>query len=154
MHLMNSRTAIRHRNGSCSLLEHIITDNGLRGEKLLCIRLYYQKWSSSTNAVLRYHADSKQKPLRKWIFDKRNYDPHKFRNSLNYVNWSLICESNDVEEMFSRFESLIAKVIRLHASIRKLFIRNNKLNFSLADMFVSNTTKCLNEKERPFTIIE
>ena len=73
----------------------------------------------------------KQKRLRKWLFDKRHYDPLKFRTSLIYINWSLIYESNDVEEMFSRFESLIANVIRLHAPIRKFLIQNNKPNFSL-----------------------
>ena len=43
-----------------------------------------------------------------------------------------------MEEMFSRFESLIGNVIRLHAPIRKIFIRKHKPNFSLADKFVSN----------------
>ena len=128
---MNSRTATRHQNGSCSLLDYIITDNGLRG------KYYYVK-------------TQKQKPLRKWIFDKRNYDPRNFRNSLNYINWSLIYESNDIEEMFARFESLIANVIRLHAPIRKIFIRNHKPNFSL----VSNTTKCLNKKKNEFLLSE
>ena len=31
LHLMSSRTATRHQNCSCSLLDYIITDNGLRG---------------------------------------------------------------------------------------------------------------------------
>ena len=52
--------------------------------------------------------------------------------------------------MFSRKESLIANVIRLHAPIRKIFIRNNKPNFSLADKFVPNTTKCVNKKGMNF----
>ena len=52
--------------------------------------------------------------------------------------------------MFARFESLIAIVIRLHAPIRKIFIRNHKPNFSL----VSNTTKCLNKKNNDFLLSE
>ena len=154
LHLMNSRTATRHQNGSCSLLDYIITDNGLRGK-------YYYVFDSpiiSDHLAQILFTDftltQKQKPLRKLIFDKRNYDPHKFRNSLNYINWSLIYESNDIEEMFSRFESLIANVIRLHAPIRKIFIRNNKPNFSLADKFVTNATKCLNKKRNEFLLSE
>ena len=128
-------------NGSCSLLDYITTDNGLRGK-------YYYVFDSpiKSNHLAQilftdFTLTQKQKPLRKWISDKRNYDPLKFRNSLNYINWSLIYESNDIEAMFSRFESLIADVIRLHAPIRKIFIRNHKPNFSLVDKFVSNTTK-------------
>ena len=52
--------------------------------------------------------------------------------------------------MFSRFESLIANVVKLHAPIRKSFIPNNKPNCSIADNFVSKTTKCLNEKGNEF----
>ena len=43
-------------------------------------------------------------------------------------------------------------VIRLHAPIRKIFIRNHKPNFSLADKFVSNTTKSLNKKRYEFLV--
>ena len=124
LHLMISRTATRHKNGSCSLLEYIITENGLRGK-------YYYVFDSPIESdhlaqvlFTDFTLTQKQKPLRKWTFDKRNYDALNFRNSLNYINWSLIYESNDIEEMFSRFESLIAIVIRLHAPIRKIFIRN------------------------------
>ena len=56
--------------------------------------------------------------------------------------------------MFSRFESLIADVIRLHAPIRNIFIRNHKPNFSLVDKFVSNTTKSLNKKRYEFVLSE
>ena len=51
-------------------------------------------------------------------------------------------------------KGLIANVIRLHAPIRKIFIRNHKPNFSLADKFVSNTTKCLNKKRNEFLLSE
>ena len=37
LHLMNSRTGTRHQNGSCRLLDYIITDNGPEREILLCI---------------------------------------------------------------------------------------------------------------------
>ena len=154
LQLMNSRTATRHQNGCCSLLDYIITDNALRGK-------YYYVFDSPVKSdhlaqmlFTDFTLTQKQKPFRKWIFDKRNYDPLKFRNSLNYINWSLIYESNDIEEMFSRFESLIANVIRLHAPIRKIFIRNRKPNFSLADKFVSNTTKSLNKKRYEFLVSE
>ena len=154
LHLLNSRTATRHQNGSCSLLDYIITDNGLR-------RKYYYVFDSPIKSdhlaqilFTDFTLTQKQKPLRKFIFDKRNYDPRNFRNSLTYINWSLIYESNDIEEKFARFESLISNVIRLHVPIRKSFIRNHKPNFSLADKFVSNTTKCLNNKRNEFLLSE
>ena len=100
LHLMNSRTATRHQNGSCSLLDYIITDNWLRE------KYNYVFDSPITSDYLAqilftdFTLTQKQKSLRKWIFDKRNYDPLKFRNSLSYINWSLIHESNYIEELF------------------------------------------------------
>ena len=100
---MNSRTATCHRNGSCSLLDYITTDNGLRGK-------YYYVFDSPIKSdhlaqilFIDFTLTQKQNPLRKWIFDKRSYDPRKFRNSLNNIKWSLIYESKDIEDMFSRF---------------------------------------------------
>ena len=143
---MSSRTATRHQNGSCSLLDYIITDNGPKGKYYYVLDSPIESDHLAQNLFTDFTLTQKQKQLRKWIFDKRNYDPLKFRYSLIYINCSLTYESNDVDEMFSHFESLIANVIRLHAPIRKIFMRSKKPNFSLADKFVSNATKCLNKK--------
>ena len=154
LHLMNSRSATRHQNGSCSLLDYIITDNGLRSK-------YYYVFDSPIKSdhlaqilFTDFTVTQKQKPLKKWIFDKRNYDPLKFRNSRIYINWSLIYESHDVEELFSGFESLIANIIRLHAPIRKIFIRNNKHNFYLQISLSQTQQNASIKKERIFTIRE
>ena len=83
LHLMNSRTETRHQNGSCSLLDYIITDNELKG------KTYYVFDSpiKSDHLVQILFTDftltQKQKPLGKWIIDKRNYDPLKLQKISN-----------------------------------------------------------------------
>ena len=72
---MNSTTATRHQNGSCSLLDFIKTDKGPRGK-------YYNVFDSPIkNDLLAqtlfadFTLTQKQKPLRYWIYDYRNYEP-------------------------------------------------------------------------------
>ena len=53
----------------------------------------------------------------------------------------------DIETLYIAFENIVLSAIRPHAPLRKVYIRNDKPLFSLAQTFVSATTKKLQIKK-------
>ena len=72
LHLMNSRTATRHRNVSCSLLNYIITDTGLRRNNYYFFDSLIKSDHLAQILLTGFTLTQKQEPLRKWIIVKRN----------------------------------------------------------------------------------
>ena len=53
----------------------------------------------------------------------------------------------DIETRFTTFRNIVLSAMRIHAQLRKVYIRNDKPLFSLAQNFVSAKTRQLQTKK-------
>ena len=121
---------------SNSLIDYIINDGN---ETLLYRKTFDSPIQTDHFAQLIIFAKklSKNKVIKKQIYDKRNYSTKDFKHSVKQLNWGTFYSFTVPSGMLGSFERKVEKQILLHAPIKTIFIRNNKSQFSLANRFIS-----------------
>ena len=140
LNVTNKHQATRIKDESNSLIDYIIIDGN---EPLLYNEIFDSPIQTDHFAQLIILATklSKNKVIKKQIYDKTNYSPIDFKHSIKQLNWENFYCSTAPSEMLRTFEQNLEQQILLHAPIKTIFIRNNKSQFSLAKRFISKNTR-------------
>ena len=136
LNVTNKHQATRIKDESNSLIDYIIIDGN---EPLLYNEIFDSPIQTDHFAQLIILATkfSKNKVIKKQIYDKTNYSPKDFKHSIKQLNWENFHCSTVPSEMLRTFEQNLEQQILLHAPIKTIFKRNNKSQFSLAKRFIS-----------------
>ena len=140
LNVTNKHQATRIKDESNSLIDYIIIDGN---EPLLYNEIFDSPIQTDHFAQLIILATklSKNKVIKKQIYDKTNYSPKKFKHSIKQLNWENFYCSTVPSEMLRTFEQNLEQQIPFHVPIKTSFIRNNKSQFSLAKRFISKNTR-------------
>ena len=94
---------------------------------------------------------TKKKPRKFVTFDKKNYDPTKYTETLRHLPWHHIYSSVDVITKLQWLILLITHALELHAPLKSSFIRNQKpKNILQAEWFNSECRQKHKEKQKNF----
>ena len=134
----NKHQATRIKDESNSLIDYIIIDGN---EPLRYSENFYSPIQTDHFAQLIILATkiSKNKLIKKQIYDKTNNSLKDFKHSIKQLNWENFYCSTVPSEMLRTFERKLEQQILLHAPIKKFFI--NKSQFSLAKRFISKNNR-------------
>ena len=128
LNVTNKHQATRIKDESISLIDYIIIDGN---EPLLYSEIFDSPIQTDHFAQLIILATklSKNKVIKKQIYDKTNYIPKDFKHSIKQLNRETFYCSTVPSDRLRTFERKLEQQILLHASIKTIFIRNNKSVF-------------------------
>ena len=129
LNVTNKRHSTRIKDESNSLFDYIIIDGN---DPLHYSEIVDSPIQTDRFAQLIFLATklSKNKVIKKQIYDKTNYSSKDFELSIKQLNWETFYSSTVPSEILRSLERKIELQKLLHVPI-KVFIRNNKSQFFL-----------------------
>ena len=83
---------------------------------------------------------------KKKIYDRNAYNKEKFLDDLKKANWFVIYQQNNANEMLKSFTEIFNRVLRKHAPLKNVFIRNNKSCFARSQTWLKEKNKELQKE--------
>ena len=137
---------IGNKKGTLIDYDYIITDGSLKINKTYVFDPLIKSDHMATLSILNLTLTKKSTVSTKLVFDKKNLDTKTNRKRFK-THIGIFYSIKDIETLYTTFENIVLSAIRTHAPLRKVYKRNDKPLLSLAQKFVSATTRQLQIKK-------
>ena len=144
LHIENQTipTRLNRGNNTKSLIDYIITDSSTINDTIICDSIVKSD-HFATLILLGLHVETKKVPVQKKFFDKKNYNALDFKHCLEQQNWQKMYVQNSLDSMLQVFTENFTTALSKSAPLKKCFIRNDKIFFTLTDNWLTRKSRQL-----------